>query len=278
MDNSLKPIEHFVDQGLAQRFQQVFGFPLVFSNSPDKRASAKKALGIGLKYPFAFATVTGDAINNTTYRPHALWRKGLVSGISTDGTHAYRLNLIPVTTKFEITFVAESLTEIRRQAKLWLLGSVQSALKFSITYAVTDLDIHVEQDQELSIPTREGGLDEPLEYTMVSNLSVHGYMSADKLKKAQIVTDVELQGYLGSKASIEGLPPQQVAEHRVFFFDSREPTATTPEEVAATTADPTKITDEALREEIDDTSFTEVEEGFDGLHETLTELPPDWSL
>lgn len=231
MDNSLKPIEAFVQEGLQQRFQQIFGFPLVYSNSPDKKATAKRLLGQGLKYPLAFASVSSDGLTKDTYRPHGLWRRGLVGGMAPDRSHALRLNLIPVTTEYEITFLADSLPQVRRFTKLWLLSLVQKGLKFSVTYGVADLWINVEQADIVQVPQRQDGLQEVKQYELVTSLTISGYMSADELKNAQVVTAVEAEGFADPVDVISKLDSTDRASHRAFFFNTADVEATEPENV-----------------------------------------------
>jgi hypothetical protein len=200
MDNSLKPIEHFVKQGLAQRFQQLFGYPLVYSNANDKKASAQKLMARGLKYPFAFATLTGESVAENTYAPHKLWRRGLVTGTNDDQVLAYRLNLIPVTTEYTLTFLCQSLAELMRFKKMWLLGSINNALKFSVLYGTVNFDIHVVPERRISIPSIEGGLTEAREYVAEVTLTISAYLSTDELATIQAVNEIEVETIVDSEA------------------------------------------------------------------------------
>jgi hypothetical protein len=191
MDNTLKPIEAFVQQGLAQRFQQLFGLPLVYSNAPDKRATAAKLLQRGLKYPFAFASVSRESITEGSYKPHGLWRRGLVTGSGQSDVDTYRLNVIPTTIEYEITLMTQSFAELSRFKKLWLLGSIQNGLKFSVLYGTVSIDVHVVQERQVNIPQREGGLTEVKEYIATVNLTVQSYMSQDELAKAKAIIEVQ---------------------------------------------------------------------------------------
>jgi hypothetical protein len=272
MDNSLKPIEAFVNQGLAQRFQQIFGLPLVFSNSPDKRAAAAKLLQRGLKYPFAFASVISDGISENGYKPHTLWRRGLVSGKSDDGILAYRLNLIPVTTEYDITFQAQAFSDVRRFTKTWLLGSVQKAMKFSLLYGMVNLDINVECEPKLQVPERDGGVEEVKQYELKTTLTVSGYMSADELAKAQVINAVEATAYVGDPADIALLTPHERGTHEVFYFKSDQPDLTkTPDPVA----DPYDINDPALIKMIEEDGYSGAEQAMDDLHTTVNVTLPN---
>lgn len=192
MDDTLKPIEAFVQQGLAQRFQQIFDAPLVLVNAPDKRAAIAKLTQRGLKYPFAFASISRDSITEGTYRPHTLMRRGIMGKPSSDGMTAQRLNLIPVTTEYEITFLTQSFSDVRKFSRTWLLAVIQNAFKFSVTYGVVDLDINVIPEQAVSLPQRESGLSEAKEYVATVNITVAGYMSNTKLQLSQVVNEIDL--------------------------------------------------------------------------------------
>jgi hypothetical protein len=198
MDKSLKPIEHFVKQGLAQRFQQLFGYPLVYSNASDKKSSAQRLMQRGLKYPFAFATLTGESVAENTYAPHKMWRRGLVTGTTDDQVLAYRLNLIPVTTEYTLTFLCQSLAELMRFKKLWLLGSISNALKFSVLYGTVNFDIHVTCERRISIPSVEAGLTEAREYVSEVTLTVSGYLSPDELATIQATNEIEETTFVDS--------------------------------------------------------------------------------
>lgn len=191
MDKTLKPIEDFVKQGLAQRFQQLFGCALVYSNANDKKSSAQKLMQRGLKYPFAFATLTGESVAENTYAPHKMWRRGLVTGSSDDQVLAYRLNLIPVTTEYTLTFMCQSLAELMRFKKLWLLGSINNGLKFSLLYGTVNFDIHVTCTRSVSIPTVDAGLSETREYVCEVTLTLSSYLSTDEFAMSQVVNEIE---------------------------------------------------------------------------------------
>jgi hypothetical protein len=226
LNNSITPIEKLIQEGLAQRFYQVFGIHLVYSNAPNKKEMAAKLVQRGVAYPFAFAAVSSEGIRETSYKPHTLLRRGLIYGASHDRMLTYRLNMIPVNTKFDITFEAEAFSDAMAFSKTWLMACLQGALKFSITYGVADVDVHVDMDREIAIPSRDGGVTEIEEYTLSTGLLLEGYFSKDYLGKAQAVVDVEVEGIatpLGShapadseEALLQGKDPSSV---QVFLFN-----------------------------------------------------------
>lgn len=223
MEQKLLPIESFIELGLAQRFKATFDVPLVYSDTPNKKALAAKLIADGKRttYPFAFASHSNFSITESQYKPHTLWRKGLTSGRSSDGAVSNRLNLIPVTTVYKITYLTQSNLEAIAFVKAWLLSCVNRSMKFSLTYGVVDLDVNVSLDSSLDFPEGTTGVSEAREYQLEPTMTVNGYMSDDTLKNQQIADSIEMLGYTG-------LDPDQVAlmtenaraSHVTFYFHS----------------------------------------------------------
>lgn len=200
MDNSLKPVEDFIQSGVAERFYRIFNTPILFYNGPDVKKVANEMLVKPTRphlYPFAVAKFVSFAINEQSYKANTLMRRGLHSRASHDQVLAYELNLIPVTTTFEINVYIQDMKSVKDFAKKWMFTSVRNNLCHSITYAVADLDINVKLDRTLNIPQREGGVTEIKEYMLTSNMTITGYMSED-LKTVQAVTDVQTEAQLGA--------------------------------------------------------------------------------
>jgi hypothetical protein len=194
MDNSLKTVEDLIQAGLSERFYKVFGVPLLFYNGPDVKTIAAKMLDQRNlpAYPFAVAKVQTYAMSEMTYKANTLLRRGLMGSSSHDHVLCYELNMIPVTTTYEVALYVQDFLGLRNLSKAWLLASTRNNLKFTITYAVRDIDIHINMEKSLNIPTREGGATEVKEYLMTTNMIVFGYMG-DQLKTHQAVTDLEVQ-------------------------------------------------------------------------------------
>jgi hypothetical protein len=194
MDNSQNPIEALINSGLAKHFYRVFGVPLLFYNGPDvKTVAAERLKKKGLpSYPYAIARTAGYVRSQNGYKPNTLLRRGLYGGLSQDHKLTYQLNMIPVTTTFEIVMYVQDFPTVRKWGKQWLMSSTRNDLNFSITYGVADVDIRVQLDENVNVPPREGGATEVKEYQLQSNLMVQGYMS-DPLKRAQVVDALEVQ-------------------------------------------------------------------------------------
>jgi hypothetical protein len=203
MDNSLTPIEDMIYAGFGRRFLQVFGIPILFTNATDKRAAyaQKFTQDPNLKLPFAFASYTGQSLTETRYSPQALLRRGLYGAATHDMVQTYRLRMIPVTTAFQILVLTEDLPTALEFSKRWLMATVEGSLKFTLTYGIADVDIHVELDRDVQIPQRTAGVDEPREYEIQTTLRLEGYTSKD-LERAQAATEVVAEGRVGSAEDV----------------------------------------------------------------------------
>ena len=198
MDNSTTSVESLINSGFARRFHQVFGLPIFFSNTPDKRAVAAKVMqDKNLKYPLAFASFTSRSLAENRYSPHSLLRRGIYGNATSDNVQTFRLRMLPVTTSFGLTLLSEDWDTIDKFTKQWLFCVQEGSLKFSLTYGVVKIDIHVDLDREVQFPTRSGGLDEPKEFELTSAFRIEGYINKP-LERAQAANEVEIEGRLNS--------------------------------------------------------------------------------
>lgn len=215
MDNSLKPIEDFINTGLANTFFRVFQVPLLFYNGPDVKAVATKRLQRDDRqvYPFARAKTSGFALNETSYKPNTLLRRGLHGHASHDNTRTYKLSMIPVATTYEIEFYVQDMRSLRNLSKQWLLAATRGNLKFTVNYGVGPVDIDIKLDKQLTVPTREGGVSEVKEYVLTSNMIVNGYMSDGSLTSSQAVSEIDWEAQAVLLGKEEGA--------QVFLFKSK---------------------------------------------------------
>jgi len=218
MDNSLNPVEKFIASGLRERFFKVFKIPLLIYNGPDVKAvirnKLKKPEDVNI-YPFARAKFSTLAINETSYKPNTLLRRGLHGQVSHDNTLTFKLSMIPVVTTYEIEIYVQDMATLNLMSKRWLIAATRGTLKFAVNYGVGSLDIDVKPEKQLSIPTREGGLTEPKEYVMVSTMTVNGYIS-DDLTTSQAVDELDTEGQVQAL----GAPDDRT---QVFLFKSAWP-------------------------------------------------------
>lgn len=240
LDNKVKPIEEFIHQGLVQRFYQVFGCPLQITNSPNKKEQYVKAQGGKVKYPFAFASISSFALSETSgYKALSMVRRGIYSGSSSDNLKTYQLRQIPVATTFEIEFYTADYRSTLNFAKSWLFSAVQGTMKFSVTYGVASVDIHIDMDKNVNVPPPDGdGFSAPKEYKTAVNMIVHGYMSDNGLNDAQAVTSIEVTGLMaGPGADVQALLNNGTAP-QVFYFKSKWPDVNGPDGSAGDTYSP----------------------------------------
>lgn len=220
MDNSLNPIEDFINTGLANSFFKVFRVPLLFSNAPDFKTVYQDLMqrkGKKVSYPFARASTSGFAVNeSTSFKPNTLARRGLHGQASHDNTLTYKLSLIPVITTYEIEIYVQDMPSLKGLSKQWLFASIKNTLKFTVNYGIGPIDIDVKMDKQLNVPRREGGATEVKEYVMTSNIVVNGYMSEDGLSHSQAVTELDYEGQVRALGSTE-------TGEQVFLFESKWP-------------------------------------------------------
>ncbi len=234
MDNSLNPIEDFINTGLAERFFKVFGVPLLFYNGPDVkavRAQVMQKTGQKDTYPYARAKTSGFALNETAYKANTLLRRGLHGQASHDNTRTYKLSMIPVITTFEVELYVQDMRSLRNLSKQWLLACVRNNLKFTVNYGIGPVDIDVKLDKQLSVPPREGGTTEVKEYIMTANMMVNGYMSdGPGLSSSQAVNELDYEGQVAALGSTDG-------GEQVFLFPSKWPNTVGPTASANDTKD-----------------------------------------
>lgn len=218
MDNRIAPVEALINTGLAQRFHEVFGTVLHYSTSVDKKATLQKILGNEPpKYPIAFAAFKGLALDTTRYAPTAMLRRGVISAPSHDNVTASRLTSLPSITTFEITFLTDNIRHVTAFAKRWLFAGVEGSLKFTVSYGVVDIDIHIDLDQEVNIPEKPDGVTEVGEYEIVLGLRVHGFHSKG-LDKVQAVTSIEVDGAVVSESDYKALTQEGKDNVTVHLF------------------------------------------------------------
>lgn len=196
MDDSLSPIEDFINTGLSQHFFKVFKVPLLIYNGPDVKAALRDKLQKANNkdmYPFARARTSNFALNETSYKPNTLVRRGLHGQASHDNTLTYKLSMIPVATTFEVEFYTQDMRSLRLFSKQWLIAAARSSsMKFAVNYGIGPVDIDVKLDKQISVPPREGGVTEVKEYMLTTNMVVNGYMSED-LTHSQAVTELDVE-------------------------------------------------------------------------------------
>ena len=246
MDNLTVSLEEMIERGIQERFYKTFnGCLLAFTNASDKKQTIAKIiqeLG-GPTYPFAIATLTNFGIPTTpTLKAHTLMRRGLVSQASTDMTTSYKLGLIPVDSQYQIEYYHKDFAGVKKFAKDWLFASLSASLNVSVTYGTADLDVRVELERSVPIPTREASPTDIPEYVATTNLTVMGFASRDQMEEIQAVTSVVVDG---ETVTVDQLMEELMAPgvgKQVFLFQSNWPATPGPASTLGDTKDafPTK--------------------------------------
>jgi hypothetical protein len=241
MDNSLTTVEGLIERGIQERFTETFdGCPLVFTNTSNKKEVVAKLLETKeIPYPFAIASFATMAIPEgpTSYKPHTLLRRGLIGQTSSDHTLAYKVGLIPCDIMYEVHYFHTGQTEIKRYAKKWLFATLGAKLNTTVTYGVANLDIRVDLDRSVTIPTREANPSEQPEYDITSNFLVHGYLSEDLLGKVQAVTNIQVDINALDKITYEALNQDGKDNVRIFLFNKPWSTVAGPQASTGDTLD-----------------------------------------
>lgn len=221
MDNSITPVEDLIRAGFAQRFYETFGYPLNYTTSVDKKAMLARLKGQAPSRgdPFAFATPSEVSIDEARYSPVTLLRRGIASQASHDHVMTYRAHLLPTINTFQFTLLAQSITEVTDFAKAWLFSCLRGHLKFSVTYGVVDLDVHVDLDRNVSIPARTDAVTEENHFELTATFRIFGYLSENQLRKVQAVTEVVVEGFAASEEQVKALNPEGKDSVRVFLFN-----------------------------------------------------------
>jgi hypothetical protein len=209
-------ISSYTEQGLASKFQMVFGFPLLYVDTANRKENLAKRRSEE-SYPFCFASIDSFSVNRASYNAKSLLRQGLKSQSTDDRVNNYTLNLIPMKTVYSLSLLFQSREEVTSFAKQWLRASIAKSLNFSLTYGVSDIDIHCSLAENLSMPKPEIGIAETREFELITQVEVDGYSNSE-LKKEQAATSLETEGVLKSlgETQLEALAHRP--DSQIFLF------------------------------------------------------------
>lgn len=202
METNVSPIEDLVVSGVGKQFFSLFNYPILFTNSTDKKSvyASKLAANPNLKLPFAFASFVSDEVDTSRYSPPSLARRGVYLAPLNDHTQVFNVKLLPVITTFKLVLLAEDLVTLRKFASSWLFAAQLNELSFSITYGSADFDLRLELEPNLQYPDPPSGVDEPKEYELTSSFKVFGYMSKPWTRQ-QTATEVQVDGQLKTEGT-----------------------------------------------------------------------------
>lgn len=204
------PIETQVFDGLLKRFTQVFQCPALIVTTQDKtRTLERMQEGKPIEYPFAFLTVQSLNHNKEQRQSAYLSRRGLPIAHSKGQAHTSRL--VPVNFVFEVEFRTAKFSGVEvatviGYAKRWLFAYKCGMLKFNIQHGQLPVRIGVTMDDTVPTPPLDNKLDTETCYKIVSNLTVHGWVSESNLGSQGVVEDVELEMAFGAEQGFTFVP------------------------------------------------------------------------
>lgn len=185
-------VKHSIDRYTLQAFllqvRRVFGVEPYFTMRADfadvlpklSKRNTDRANGL------CFVRPDGFSINRQGYRAHALVGRGQKGSVAATAnvngkTVPSQYNVIhPVATitRYEVTFSAESFTEISRLWSIWAQCSLQSSLSFRINYQDQFYDVSCVLTEELIVPEAgQRGQEREDAMRTVGQIEVHGYTS-----------------------------------------------------------------------------------------------------
>ena len=198
----LQPVDDFVLKGFLDRFQQQFGCLVMHVTTNEEAAIAQLTKGgANLEYPYAFVRIQNWAPDTESYNPAGLARRGLIAMVEDNNLIAHRVRLIPtvfeaeikyVTDKFRSTQMGSALAFVRR----WLLLRKNGGLQFNIRYGRIAISIRVTLSESVPFSPRENAPDAETAYSVLTNATIHGYMSEPVMGTQGIVSQVALQELL----------------------------------------------------------------------------------
>jgi hypothetical protein len=206
----LQPLEDFVFEGFSSRFQQVFGCVFVITNEYEKRRTVDRLNGgEQLAYPYAFGKITGTDSTMNSYNPNYFVRRGIETVISHNGEQAYTVRCMPMAFELEIEYHTNSFlgpNSVLHFIKRWNMAARAGYLKFTINYGRLALRVGVTMGPTTSIPEKENIAEQENVYKMISNCTVHGWVSEQMTGSKGIVRRLDstlvVQGSLTSAQAL----------------------------------------------------------------------------
>jgi hypothetical protein len=224
MTTEIQPLDYFVLAGFQQRFQQTFGgVKCAYVNANDKARIIQRVFGEGetLTYPYAYLVVKRQGINEHSYNPGYLSRRGIVVNISDKNTYQ-TVRILPVDFDIECTYVTNEFRSVGQGSALafvrrWLMARRNGYLKFSVDYGTNQFGIGVDMDENIPIPIRENITEAETSLEIVCNCVIHGYISEPILGEKGRVNQFNVNSF-----DTKIYPNQQIVSTQTFTFPDRE--------------------------------------------------------
>jgi len=221
-DPSVQPLDMFVMEGFAQRFQQVFGCAkCAFINQNDKTKVLDALFGQGktLTYPYAYFVIQTTSVNNESYNPHQWVRRGIRIGVRSDDT-IQMARIQPTNFDIEVTYVTNKFDSIeqgsvRAFVRRWLLARRAGYLKFSVDYGLKQFGIGLTLAESINIPQRENIVEQETKYEITVLATIHGYISEPYTAKMGKTNQINVNAQIGGVNS-------QIVSSQFFAFPTEE--------------------------------------------------------
>jgi hypothetical protein len=225
---TLQPLEHFIFAGLQKKLFDVFDLRSAWLASTDKAKVLQRMFGnpaagtndLAIQYPYAFLTVASmNADPTPTLNTQYTATVGITNVLQGDDPRAFRVTFLPCEFTINVEYVTDSQQKLLDFSSRWLMSRRLGWLKFNVHYGRTAFSIVAQAEGSLSLPQREGDLENSPVYSMTTTLVVQGYISNPTMLEQQVVDHVV--------ASVA--VPSNTPEGAVFWsFNSRTGTETGP--------------------------------------------------
>lgn len=184
---TIEPVDTFIQAGLCQNMTQQFRVPAIFVTSPDALAQQKAQLGNKQpEYPYLFMYIQSFGPNTDSYMTNRLARHGIPVQVNNDNKQIQVAKLIPTNFETEVTYVTNKYDgldtdSVKGFVRRWLTTRRNGALNFQTKYGLTSLAISCTMADVLQIPKRDNPADAESMYSVVTNVTVHGFVSEPAL-------------------------------------------------------------------------------------------------
>ena len=206
----LQPIDNFIREGFASQIKKQFRCPTIFVSSPDKLRNLQTLLGNKQpEYPYIFLAVQSMAPNPDSYLNVGLLRQGLPVRINTDNQQVQMVRLVPTNFEVEVTYITnkysgQELDSVEGYVRRWLFSRRNGALQFNVDYGMTRLSISYSLTDSVPIQPRDNPTDSESIYQVVTNATIHGYVSEPELGTRGIINQIQLTDVHPTDGGVSG--------------------------------------------------------------------------
>ena len=211
------PIDQFVLAGFQQRFQQVFNCKCAYTNSHDKTKILDRVFGEGqpLEYPYAHFEIQSVAANKESYSTQMMLRKGLIVTVDSNST-VQQVRVMPANFDLQATYVTNKFDSVEQGsvmafARRWVMAYRGGWLKFTINYGRLQFNVALTMPESVTIPTLENIVETESAYSLVSTLTLHGYISEPIFAQGGKVNTINVQ------STVQGVNPKTISSQFLAF-------------------------------------------------------------